>query len=268
MSTRLTKIATSLCVFFLTHQSVSAESRTPPEAIELNNKACNLMNRNEYEEAKKLLHKSISLDSNYRLPRCNLSVVLYNQSLGYAEAESALSLIEQSLHWDPFSQASYLKGNKLIEHLGLNPDSATDRIELANRALTRGDLGAFLVELQEAREIMKESLSPECKYSRDEFYERYGTALARQLSENWNPANEVKPFEAKINIQINRDGSLSTRWQSKSCDKQNSDLITPVCHSLKKLWMLYGRDRSMTFKFSFLHSDLYNDVRFCGVEKE
>ena len=257
-------------LFFMQSASVCAYTDTPSEAIDLNNRGVNNLNKGKMDEAVELLQKAIKISPNYEMALCNLSIAYNNQALLLVQnerTEEALHLLEKARYLYPSSQTSFDNENALIKRLGFNPDSACDRVNLANQAILRGDVEAFLAEFQEAIEIAGEKLNIDKGLSEDDFYRIYGDEIASKLNAAWNPESNLEPFVFQVKAHIS-----TRKFSLYSADYQNKDAklkeVLESRNAISQLKPLYRRQKNRILHFSFSHTNEKNEVRYEGNERD
>lgn len=103
----------------------------------------------KYREAYELLSKAMKLSTKNDIVRKNLSAVTNNLALKESDPEKAIALIHESLYWE---EKENTRANLSIYLRRINVDSQnySERIELSEKCLKKGDKIGALVELKEA----------------------------------------------------------------------------------------------------------------------
>lgn len=179
-------------IFLLVVQTDTAfaYSDTPRDAINLNNIGVNKLNKGDVDSAIVHLNNALTISPEYEMAKSNLSIaynIKANKKVADGDYEPALHLFEKARFLFPANQKGFENHNHLLKLMGFDPDSAVDRVSLANQAIIRGDFEAFVVEFKEALEIAKEKISSKQEVSEEQFYKNYGEEIASKLQAACHP---------------------------------------------------------------------------------
>ncbi len=271
MSNFHSKLIATAAIFFVSSTDALAYTDTPSEAINLNNQGVNRLNKGQMDEAIDLLKEALKISPNYEMARANLGIAYDQKALrkmSDGDHESALHLFQKARYYFPHSQKGYENENHVLKLMGYNPDSTSDRINLANNAILRGDVEAFISEFQEAIEILNEKLANDKSTSEDEFYQTYGTELAQELCKAWHPDPSIESFSIHVNGNIDsRRINIFVRDFDKTKDLKVQQIIQ-TGKSIKHVKPLYQRQKNRLLHFLFSHSPEKNEVTFEGNERD
>lgn len=247
-----------------------AYSDTPSEAINLNNLGVNKLNKGDIDTAIVHLSDALKISPGYEMAKSNLSIAYdlkANKKVAEGDYEPALQLFEKARFLFPSSQTGYENHNHLLKIMGFNPDSAIDRVSLANQAIFRGDLEAFVVEFKEAIEIAEEKISSDQAVSEDQFYKNYGEEIASKLQAAWHPNFDSEPFTFKVNahVTVNKFHLFSRVWPIE--DARLKEVLETV-KAIKQFRPLYQRQKTRLLHFSFTHNQGNNEVRYEGNDRD
>lgn len=225
----------SVCVavqIFACQNAVALEelSKAKKECINLNNKAVNLMNKNNYSSAIDLLRVVVKKDPQYSIARSNLILVLRlkaEQSLIQKEYKDALILLEEALYWAPQDKQIQERLDQSISGLKMNPDDHETRMLLARRARARLDKKGALAELRMAQKIkfekstkneiekLKRSLGLKVKKSKESQTEKpdidfapYMADLQRRIKRAWFPPKHFESKRIVVEFKTLSDGTV------------------------------------------------------------
>lgn len=247
-----------------------AYTETPSEAINLNNQGVNRLNKGGIDEAIDLLKEALKISPNYEMARSNLSIA-YNQKAqklaAIGDNDAALHLLQKARFHSPNSQTGFENENHMLKVLGYDPDSVSDRVNLANDAIFRGDLESFTAEFQEAFEITIEKLSNDQSISESEFYLAYGDELAKQLSGVWHPDPNSENFTIQVSAHIDSKGFYYRNLFDKR-NEPNYVSILQTAKDIRPIKPLYQRQKSRLMHFVFSHSPEKNEVTFERSERD
>jgi len=134
-----------------------------PEAINLNNEGVKALNEKNWLLAVNKLNAAIKLDADYELPKENLEIAhnMWGEALMKEKKhEEALKHFCQAFYLnDVWENNSYFHASTLahisesIKALGKDPRNFGDRIALADKAKSEGDLASAVVEYDAAVHI-------------------------------------------------------------------------------------------------------------------
>lgn len=270
MSKSQLKTIALLFLFILQTGAVCAFTQQPSEAINLNNIGVNKLNKGDLDAAIINLTDALKISPNYELAKSNLSIAYdlkASKNVADGQYEPALHLYEKARFLFPFNQTGFENHNHLLKIMGFNPDSELDRVSLANQAILRGDLEAFLVEFQEAIEIAGEHVASTPAASEEQFYKNYGEEIASQLQAIWHPDSNCEPFTFKVNAHItaNKFRLFSKDWPIKDAKLKE---VLETEKTITKFKSLYQRQKTRLLHFSFIHNTDNNEVRYEGNERD
>ncbi|MBP7861619.1 hypothetical protein KA183_08045 [bacterium] len=264
------KLLAAAAIFFVSSSDALAYTDTPSEAINLNNRAVNRLNKGGIDEAIDLLKEALKISPTYEMASWNLSIA-YNQKAQKLAANgdngAALHLLQKSRFYYPYSQTGFENENQMLKALGYDPDSVSDRVNLANDAIFRGDIESFAAEFQEAFEIVKEKIQNDDSANEDEFYRTYGNQLASQLSRAWHPDPNSENFTIRVSAHIDSK-RLYFRNLFDKRDDPNYISIEQTAKEIGPIKPLYQRQKSRLLYFLFSHSSKKNEVTFEGSERD
>lgn len=264
------KLIAAVAIFFVSSSDALAYSDTPSEAINLNNQGVNQLNKGQMDEAIALLKEALKISPTYKMASWNLSIA-YNQKAQKLAAsgdnDSALHLLQKSRFYYPHSQTGFENENQMLKALGYDPDSVSDRVNLANDAIFRGDIESFAAEFQEAFEIVKEKIQNDDSANEDEFYRSYGNQLANKLSRAWHPDPNTPNFTIRVSAHIDSK-ELYFRNLFDKRDDPNYISIEQTAKEIGPIKPLYQRQKNRLLHFLFSHSPEKNEVTFEGSERD
>ncbi len=244
--------------------SVYANTHTQTsEVITLNNQAVNLMSQGKFLSAYKILNEAIEKSPNYELARLNLSIILLHWSDKYfakGDFEKALRYSEKAEFVFYFSQNAHENTRKCILALNLNPDSARDRLHLANLAISRNAPDEFATEMIETLELLKTEGTKNYSVDKNTYYKQRANDLAKILEKRLAKVADEKPFHYRAELKVYSDGSISTTFPPGSYADAFANQNKLITSNLKVDWKLYQTDRSKTFEVTFLHHTKYDMV--------
>ncbi len=173
-------------------EKVKAEKERKFSALAANNKAVQLGQAGKFEEAIAAHEQAVQLEPENKQYRINLSAAYcaYGQRLlAKSNFAAAAHYFRQSITIAPDNA---LAGRLLIESLkksGINPNSADDRLAIADQLLSQGDIAGAGIEYQ-AAEQLEESARTFVKMG--DYAYRLGQA---DLATNWYQQATVKDPE-------------------------------------------------------------------------
>lgn len=124
------------------------------EKVALNDKGVKALESRDYTNAIALFNQALSVDSDFKLARDNLSIAYNNYAIELkANPEAAADKLHKALYIDEDNEMTRANLDKILEIMGKNPQDFQVRLELGDRAYMENRYLDALVEYREANRI-------------------------------------------------------------------------------------------------------------------
>lgn len=150
-------LALSLCLGGLAPFAVlpaAAEYQASNEVIRLNNAGVSALNRQNYQEAIRLLKQAVKADPDYPMARQNLAIAYNNYGLQLqSDPMKALAQFHKAVLLNPNNPTTKQNVSGIIRSMSRDPNKFEDRVDIGDDCRKSSDFAGAIVEYQAALKL-------------------------------------------------------------------------------------------------------------------